>query len=635
MAFTCWTRPTSNATTIANDVRNRLTESDPEWQTAYLDRVERMVERDKNHASVVIWSMGNESGDGQNAAAAYQWVKKRDTSRPFHYEGTTSHGGSNADINSFMYPTPEQVKRRAAERPEMPLILCEYEHAMGNSSGGLKEYWDIFYSGTNAQGAFIWDWVDQGIRLPVPGEYKSNSTKSTFLAYGGWWEDKTGIRNDNDFNNNGLVAADRTPHPGLYALKYVYRNLHASAVDLADGRIKVKNWFDFTNPKDLAQGAWEVKADGRVIASGKLAPLDIAPRAEKEYTIALPKIDPAPGVEYWLNVSFTLKQETRWAPLGHEIAWDQFPLPISKPKAEAPPSTAKVAVKDTAEDVTVSGATFSARFDKQAGLMTRYSYQGTTVLDRGPAPDFWRAPTNNDRGAWKAIRGRGETNPSMNIELWRDAGPRWAVKDVKVETVDESTARVTVKADLPLVGAAYTMQYTIHGDGEIGVECRYTPGAGMAMMPRFGTELVVAAGFENFTWYGPRPEGDDDRPRLRAHRRLQEHGGCGVGGVHAPAGERQQGRRPVGAADERGGPGDRGVGRHAPECDGTPLHEDRYGARRVYLPDEAPSGDLSQCGRQRDGGRRDRQLDFERLPDDSVSDSVGRREGLPLHATCR
>ena len=199
-----------------NNPRNRLT-NDPDWQIAYLDRVERMVERDKNHPSVVFWSMGNESGDGPNAAAAYQWTKKRDPGRPFHYEGSTSHGGSNADINSYMYPTPESVKRIAAARPEMPLILCEYEHAMGNSVGGLKEYWDIFYSGTNAQGAFVWDWVDQGIRVPVPGEYRANTSKSTFFAYGGWWEDKTGIRNDNDFNNNGLVSADRIPHPSLYA----------------------------------------------------------------------------------------------------------------------------------------------------------------------------------------------------------------------------------------------------------------------------------------------------------------------------------------------------------------------------------------------------------------------------------
>src|SRR6266545_4938097 len=273
--------------------------------------------------------MGNESGDGQNAAAAYQWTKKRDPSRPFHYEGTTSHGGSNADINSFMYPTPEAVKGLAAQRPEMPLILCEYSHAMGNSSGGLKEYWDLFYAGTNAQGAFVWDWVDQGIRLPVPGEYRVNSKSGTFLAYGGWWEDKSGIRNDNNFNNNGLVAADRTPHPGLWAIKYVYRYLHASAVDLAQGRIQVKNWFFFTNPKDPAEGSWEVRAGGRTVASGKLPALDIEPLEEKEFTLALPKLDPQPGVEYLLNVSFALKADTIWAARGHEIAWDQFPLPVS------------------------------------------------------------------------------------------------------------------------------------------------------------------------------------------------------------------------------------------------------------------------------------------------------------------
>jgi len=489
-----------------NNPRNRLT-NDPEWQTAYLDRVERMVERDKNHASVVFWSMGNESGDGPNAAAAYQWTKQRDPSRPFHYEGSTSHGGSNADINSFMYPTPESVKRLAAQRPEMPLILCEYSHAMGNSSGGLKEYWDIFYSGTNAQGAFVWDWVDQGIRLPVPGEYKSNTSASTFLAYGGWWEDKTGIRNDNDFNNNGLVAADRTPHPGLFAIKYVYRNLHASAVDLADGRIKVKNWFDFTNPKDLAQGIWEVKADGRTVASGKLPPLDIPPGQEKEFNLPMPKIDAQPGVEYWLNVSFALKHETAWAPLGHEIAWDQFALPVSKAKAEAKPSTASLEVKDGDETATISGKDFSARFDKKAGVLTGYRYRGVTVLERGPLPDFWRAPTNNDRGAWKVFRAMAGTNKSLDIELWREAGPRWDVKEVNVERVDGSTVKVAVRAGLPLVGATYAMTYVVHGDGTIQVECSYKPGADkLAMMPRFGTELVVAPGFENLAWYGRGPK---------------------------------------------------------------------------------------------------------------------------------
>jgi beta-galactosidase len=490
-----------------NDEKNRLT-NDPAWQTAYLDRVERMVERDKNHASVIIWSMGNESGDGPNAAAAYQWTKKRDPSRPFHYEGSTRRStGVNADINSRMYPRPETVKQMAEERPNMPVILCEYEHAMGNSSGGLKEYWDIFYSGTNAQGAFVWDWVDQGIRLPVPGEYRSNTSKTTFLAYGGWWEDKTGIRNDNDFNNNGLVSADRIPHPGLYALKYVYRYLHATPVDLADGRIRVKNWYDFINPKDLAQGVWEMKAGGRTIGSGHLPELDLKPREEKEYTIPLPKIDPQPGVEYWLNISFQLKHETPWAPLGHEIAWDQFALPANAPApAFAPAKTALLEVKDGEDEAILSGKSFSLRFDKKEGVLEQYRYKGVTLIDRGPKPDFWRAPTNNDRGGWKSVRQRAENNRSLQIELWREAAPRWDVKNVRVERIDDSTARVVVESDLPVVGGSYSMTYTVHGTGDVVVESNYQPGSGpLPMMPRFGNELVLAPGLENITWYGRGP----------------------------------------------------------------------------------------------------------------------------------
>jgi beta-galactosidase len=486
---------------------NRLT-NDPEWTAAYLDRVQRMVERDKNHPSVVIWSMGNESGDGLNAAATYKWTKQRDPSRPFHYEGSASHDGPNSDINSFMYPTPERIKQRAAAKPGMPVILCEYSHAMGNSNGGLKEYWDIFYSGTNAQGAFVWDWVDQGIRLPVPGEYRQNTSKTTFLAYGGWWEDKNGVRNDNDFNNNGLVAADRTPHPGLYAIKYVYRNLHVTPVDLAAGRIRVKNWFDFTNPKDLAAGAWEVKAGGRTIGSGVLPALDIEPYGEKEYTLALPKIDPKPGVEYWLNVSFKLNHATSWAPLGHEIAWDQFLLPAAATAAKFEPAkTAQLEIKDGPGEAAISGKTFSLRFDKKEGVIQQYRFKGVDLLERGPKPDFWRAPTNNDRGAWKNFVQRAATDKSIDIQLWREAGPRWDVRDVRVERIDDNSARVTVSAALPVVGATYTMTYTICGAGDVIVESTYKPGSDkLSMMPRFGNELVAAPGLENITWYGRGPK---------------------------------------------------------------------------------------------------------------------------------
>jgi beta-galactosidase len=489
-----------------NDPNNRLINS-TEWTTAFMDRVQRMVERDKNHPSVVFWSMGNETGEGLNAKLTYEWAKQRDPSRPYHYEGSSSQGGSNSDINSFMYPSPERTKQLAAKRPEMPLILCEYSHAMGNSSGGLKEYWDLFCSGTNAQGAFVWDWVDQGIRLPMPGEYRTNAASQYFYAYGGWWEDKTGVRNDNNFNNNGLVSANRTPHPGLWAIKYVYRYLHASPSDLAAGRIKIRNWWQFTNARDAAEGSWAVTAEGTIIASGNLPELDIAPGDEKEFTFPLPKIDAKPGVEYWLNLSFTQKSDTLYSKRGHEIAWEQFKLPVELPAPAADFTASEpLSIREDADSAMIKGAKFTLRFSKRYGVITSYVYKNTTLLERGPRPDFWRAVTDNDTGAWKSMAGAAEKDPARNIKLWSNAGSSWEVKSAEVAKVDERTARIIVKAQLPAIGASIAMTLTVHGSGDIVVETSYEPGADKrAMMPRFGNELVVAPGLESLTWYGRGP----------------------------------------------------------------------------------------------------------------------------------
>ncbi len=487
-----------------NDPRNFLSNS-PDWKNAYLARVQRMVERDKNHASVVIWSMGNESGDGPNVAATYQWTKQRDPSRPFHYEGTTAHGGSNADINSFMYPSPTRTAELAKQRPNMPLLLCEYTHAMGNSNGGLKEYWDLFYSDTNARGAFVWDWVDQGVRQPVPAADRSKSGKSTFLAYGGWWEDKVRVHNDNNFCMNGLVDADRNPHPGLYAIKYVYRYLHGSPVDLNAGRIKVHNWYDFINAKEIAEGSWEVTANGKKLTSGKLPELDIAPHQEKEFTLNLPKVKPAPGTEYWLNLVFTAKEDLPWAKRGHELAYEQFAL------AAAPPAKAEIAqlpavrAEESGSRLTLSGKDFSIDFDTAAGAITSFTYQGTKLLERGPMPDFWRATTDNDAGAWKAIRGTAANKPDQDIHIWRDAAASWHVRDVKMEK-QPNASKVSFYGDLPKFQAGYSVSYTVYGSGDIVVDATYTPGPQkLAMMPRFGMELVTAPGLENVAWYGRGP----------------------------------------------------------------------------------------------------------------------------------
>jgi beta-galactosidase len=491
---------------------NRLA-NDPAWQPAHLDRIARMVERDKNHPSIILWSLGNEGGDGPAFASGYRWVKQRDPSRPVHYQGSTRHGGSNSDINSFFYITPADVVQRARQRPDMPLIISEYAHAMGNSSGGLKEYWDVFYSGTNAQGGFVWDWVDQGIRQPIPiAKRTGNDARSSFFAYGGYWEDRLGIPNDSNFCQNGLVAADRQPHPGLSAIKYVYRYLHAAPVDLSRGTIAVKSWYDEINPKDLVAGTWEVRANGRVIAAGPMPDLDLAPRQQQTMALGLPALTAEPGVEYFLNVSFALKRDTPWARRGYEIAWEQWPLlvPPAPPgpaaTSDVPPPVTPLWITEGAPFVRISGRDFALVFDRLNGVMTSYAYQGVKLLERGPLPDFWRAPTDNDNGAWKSVGNAARSDPALDILAWKSAASGWKVTDVQVKRIDDTAATIVVQATLPRVGAAYSMAYEIRGTGEVIVGCDYRPGPGpVAMMPRFGLELVASPGLERMTWYGRGP----------------------------------------------------------------------------------------------------------------------------------
>ncbi|MBN2318737.1 MAG: DUF4981 domain-containing protein [Acidobacteria bacterium] len=484
--------------------RNRLT-NDPAWEPIYLDRFERMVERDKNHPSVIIWSLGNELGDGPNAAAVYDWSKKRDISRPFHYEGNSRYDASHTDISSWMYPTPEEAVKRAAARPDKPYMLVEYTHAMGNSNGALKEYWDFFYSGTNTIGAFVWDWADQGIRQPVPEEYRETSGKDTFIAYGGWWEDKAGIYHDDNFCMNGLVGADRDIHGGLWAIKYVYSYLHATAVDLKSGLVEIKNRHDFINA-EIAECRWEVKAGDKTIADGTLPDLDIEPHQTKEFKIPMPDIDPEPGMEYWLNLSFVLKNRTPWAEKGHEIAWDQFKLPVYAPGPKAPAVDNRLVIYSENGKVEFYGRDFTMTFDSHSGLIADYFYKGIRLLDRGPRPDFWRAMTDNDRGAWGSLSFQVKKDPSLDYTIWRDQGDAWKTGGAVVQEIDENSARITVRGILDEAGAEYEMRYIVYGNGDIIVECSYAPDKeNIPMMPRFGTELILSPGLENIEWYGRGP----------------------------------------------------------------------------------------------------------------------------------
>jgi len=663
---------------------------DPAWQAAHLDRTERMVRRDKNHPSIIVWSLGNEAGDGVNFAATYKWIHENDPTRPVQYERT----GSNTDIHCPMYANPGRVAAYAQGNPDKPLILCEYAHAMGNSVGNLWKYWDAIYKYPKLQGAYVWDWVDQGLRKPIPG-VSTVKDKSPFgligrvvgklvkrqgqtglsgyvvlpdvpqlditgkqitlearlfpaptqldspfilkgdtqyglkqkadmleffvhtpSAKGTWvvataplpndWYDKwhhvagtydgrkltlycdgkplatqqygaainhcplpvnigrnsrytnrrlsgiiaaariydralsaeeldaenrkpaegcvlwleldhvdpqagrsgsffayggdfgpPGTPSDGNFCMNGLVAADRTPHPSLFQVKKVYQPIRLKAVDLAAGKVEILNGYDFIDLGHV-ECCWEVKADGRIVDSGTLPPLSIPPGGKQVVTIPLRLPQPKPGVEYWLDILFRLKKDNPWAEAGHVVACQQFKLPIHEPPRQVDLSKMPdLAVAESSNLVTLSGDDFSITFDKRLGTFSSLKYQKIELVRRGLLPNFYRAPIDNDRG----------NKMPKRCGVWRTAGKDWKVERVEVKRLGPKAARVDVAARLPNVEADYRVAYTVLGSGDVLVDVHYQArGKKLPEMPRFGMQMAILGGFETMTWYGRGPQ---------------------------------------------------------------------------------------------------------------------------------
>ncbi len=475
----------------------------PDWADAHMNRTVRMVERDKNHPSVIIWSLGNEAGDGPNFEANSKWIHGRDPSRPVHYEqaGRKPH----TDIVCPMYPSPRELGRYAAKEETRPYIMCEYEHAMGNGSGDFWSYWSQIYSKPYLQGGFIWDWVDQGLRqrqraLPLAHFEKVKPGDKTFWAYGGDFG-PAGTPSDDNFCCNGLVTPDRKPHPGLQQVKHVYQYIHCQPVDLANRAIEVKNWYDFTNLKDFAAGQWRLKADGKVIQSGRLPVLDLAAGASTHLTIPVKAFTPQPGIEYFLELTFTLRHDQSWAKAGHEIAWDEFKLPdfASAPAvAAAADQSAAPKVAETGAAITVSGRDFEVVFDKQAGALSSWHYRGGELVRSPLRPDFWRAEIDNDRGR-NMLRSQG---------VWREAHEGAEVRAVTVQEQAEShSVVVKVTTALPKVDAVWETDYTVYGSGDVVVGAHFRPNkTDLPKLVRLGMQMTLPAGFERITWLGPGPQ---------------------------------------------------------------------------------------------------------------------------------
>jgi len=468
----------------------------PEWAAAHLDRLQRMVERDKNHPSVIIWSMGNEAGDGNNFLNGYHWIKERDTTRPVQYERAeinTNTTERHTDIKCPMYSKIEYLESYAKDKKnDRPLVMCEYAHAMGNSTGNLQDYWDVIEKYPILQGGFIWDWVDQGL-------LKTNENGEKFWTYGGDYGEP-GIPSDGNFCINGLVWPDRTGHPGLSEVKKVCQYIKFEAVDLAAGIIKIRNEYDFTNLSEFIF-EWEIVSDGSLVQSGKLPSADLKPKDELVITLPINKIDPVSGAEYFLNIRASRGDEWNNVPEAHIYASSQFKLPQEgKPIVSKRDDLAILQTNTTDEKLEVSGSEIKIIFDLVSCRLETYTYKGKELLIKGPDPDFWRPPTDNDYGY----------NMDRRFAVWKKAGERTIVTNANIAQPDLGTVVVSFKYDIQddegKKIADYSSIYTIYESADIVIKNQFSKVSdNISEIPRMGMQMQLPEEFRNLKWFGRGP----------------------------------------------------------------------------------------------------------------------------------
>ena len=459
-----------------------------EWIPAHLDRMKRMVERDKNQPSIIIWSMGNECGNGPAFFKGYDWIKQRDPSRKIMFEQAGYQ--SNTDIVGPMYARIEQLEDYARNHSDRPYILCEYAHAMGNSVGNLKEYWDVIYKYPVLQGGFIWDWVDQGL-------VKKDENGLEYWAYGGDFG-PADVPSDGNFCINGLVDPDRTPKPALNEVKKVYQPFRFELNKAENPSIKITNLFSFTSSSKY-DFYWELLENGKVIQHGKLEVPEIGAGEEKDVFIKdLPQFSEVE--EYIITLSTILKENDLLLAKGHEVAWEQFILQKAKLPSKQQ-TDQKVIVTKNEDEIDVSSKAIRTKFSKKTGIMTSLAYNGNEYLENemGPVPNFWRAPTDNDFG----------NDLHKRCQVWR-----YLSKNRELSSIDFSndglqtkvTVRYLLKNENRESVANVEMFYLISGDGKIQITMQLKKmNEDLPEMPRVGLTMQVKREFDNMSWYGKGP----------------------------------------------------------------------------------------------------------------------------------
>jgi beta-galactosidase len=463
----------------------------PDWEDAFLDRAIRMVERDKNHPSIVMWSMGNESGYDVNHMVMARWTKGRDTSRPVHYEGVDPrHKGSPdtdvIDVESRMYSSPEYIENYAKdENSTKPMFLCEYSHAMGNGPGDLKDYWDIIYKYPKLMGGCVWEWSDHGIKTQ-----SANGTE--YFAYGGDFGEQP---NDGNFCIDGLVGPDRKPHTGLLELKQVIAPIRIEAEDLRTGALIVTNLFDFIDLSHI-ELAWKIEKDGQLIDQGEPIHLNAAPHAVQRVSIAYELPEESRG-RYFLTVSCRSKMDTRWAEAGYELCFEQFELPVHRVQERTARKMPAILLNKSGHQLSIEGFDFKHVFDMYDGVFIKVAKHGMDMIAAPAKFNIWRAPTDNDR----KIKHR-----------WMEEGYDRATMHVygsEITNQTETSVEIAVKFSLggyikiPILhGLAL---WKVDGTGEISLQVSITVREGLAFLPRFGLQLTMPQGTEEVEYFGLGP----------------------------------------------------------------------------------------------------------------------------------
>lgn len=461
---------------------------DSKWEAAHLDRNIRMVERSKNHPSVIVWSMGNEAGDGENFSAVYKWIKERDPSRPIHYERAIM--GDNTDLFCPQYPGVKRLKNYASKKQSKPMIISEYAHAMGNSTGNLVDLWDVIYNEKNSQlqGGYIWDWIDQAL-------VKMDENGKTFWAYGGDFGLK-GIPSDNNFLVNGIISADYTPHPAIWEVKYAYQYIRFYPEDLKKGTFRIKNVHDFIDLSDY-EIDWSISANGEELDHGVLVDVNLKPGESMLVNVPVSQLKEKADVEYFVDFSTKLKVNKPFRKRGFEVAHDQFQFTDLDNRLDTQMlNAAELKMSETEQELTVTGENFNIKFDKTNGLLSSYEMGGIELFQKGLAINFWRAPNDNDKGS-KMIKRLG---------IWREVSQSIELSGFKSLQSKQGVVKITVDFKHPKVESTQTVEYTISGNGQIVVDTHLSIGKdGLPNLPRFGMRWELPVNFDNLEYFGRGP----------------------------------------------------------------------------------------------------------------------------------